>query len=641
MAKNGLITRTNHLLDFWAKLLLLLVTCGALSYYVAVARTTDISFDGAIFLQPIVSLERFGSLTHTYDVESPAGFHIPLTNLGQGMLSQYILNWPVIHAFGINHFTLQFSNLVFLALTAGVICLLVVRMTRNWPLALAGVILFFTTPGIQSLGLEGHGEVAGAFYLLLCAVILRIALSKSPRYFYLLGFAVFLAFHTKNYLAVVFPMLLLLLGYLWFAQKAVKPRDVVRFSAAFLVPVACLPAALLLQAGWKVLSEEFSTFQALINSTQWSGNPVFEPRSWSLFWEAIQVLGSAYGGWIFFYLPLLVTYGLALPVIVVPGSSDRSFSVDRLPASRLKRHLPRLDPDQAVILFLFGLSFFYVGYWFHFSTWAIWYRRVFPFLVVGIPLLLVAAHRLRAGSSRPLLRRLVAACAVFALVLLGWSHLNSFVAAFEFPKQYDGHLVERIEASEAVHRLPPDARIFGIGWWQAPKISLFAGRPFLDLTTNGRKYQEGYLVLDREAIGIEPHGMQRALSELNAELVWENGSNKLYRWSRVVAKGAVNPSKKIELWQIGPDKATSDGKGFYAMPDKTYAMWARTRFATPSSVLMWENGPLSSSVQPDGLLMTATVPPYLFRQAGRYRIWIYDRATKSRSGSVVLTIEPR
>jgi len=214
------VVLTRRSLDVSAKVLLVVVALGAFSYYVAVARTTDISFDGAIFLQPIVSLERWGSLTQTYNVKSPADFHIPLTNLGQGMLSQYIINWPVIHLFGINHFTLQFSNLVFLALTAFMICLLIVRMTGSWPLSLAGVILFFTTPEIKALGLEGHGEVAGAFYLLVCAFVLRKALLGSRRYFYLLGFAVFLAAHTKNYLVVVFPMLLMLLVYLWLRQRS-------------------------------------------------------------------------------------------------------------------------------------------------------------------------------------------------------------------------------------------------------------------------------------------------------------------------------------------------------------------------------------------------------------------------------------
>ena len=629
-------------LDVSTKILLVVVTLGALSYYVAVAATTDISFDGAVFLQPIVSLERWGSLTHTYNTKSSADYHIPLTNLGQGMLSQYILDWPVIHAFGINHFTLQFSNLVFLVLTPVLICLLVVRMTGSLPLSLVGVILFFTTPEIKALGLQGHGEVAAAFYLLLCAFILRAALSGSVRCFYLLGFAVFLATHTKNYLVVGFPMLLVLLGYLWLRQKAVGWKDLFRFSVSFLVPVICLPLVLVLQAGWKVLFSELSMFRALISSTQWGGNPAVQSRSWSLFWEAIQVLGASYGGWLFFYLPLLVIWFLASLVVLQIRASDRPSAGERAGALRLERLLPRLDADQAVILFLFGLSIFYIGYWFHFSTWAIWYRRLFPFLVVNIPLLLVAAHRAWAqNSSRPFLRRLAAGCGVVAILLLGWSHVNSFVAAFDIPSRYDRHLVERIEAAEEIERLPRGARIFGIGWWQAPKLSLFSGRPFLDLQTTGREYQEGYLVLDREAMGIDPEGVQRVLSGLAAELVWENGSNKVYFWKRGADASQAKSSHRIELWQIGPDKAMTDGKGFYAQPGNGFAMWARTRFATPSSVLMWGNRPLSSSVQPDGLLMTAIVPADFFKEPGGYPVWVYDKVTRARSGSIMMTIEAR
>ncbi len=193
------------LLGIIAAILVVALFC---SYYLSIARKTDICFDGAVFLQPIVALERFGVLTHTYNTQSPAEFHLPLTNLGQGMLSQNILNWPFIHLFGINHFALQAANLIFLGLGGALMYLLVLRSTGNRLLPLAGVLLFYTAPQMKGLGLQGLGEVPAASYLLLCAMLLYLALSRG-RYFGWLGIAVFLAFHTKNYLILVYPMLLL------------------------------------------------------------------------------------------------------------------------------------------------------------------------------------------------------------------------------------------------------------------------------------------------------------------------------------------------------------------------------------------------------------------------------------------------
>ncbi len=64
-----------------------------------------------------MALYRYGVLADTWDVPGASGLRLPLTNLAQGMLSEYILNWPFIELFRVDHFTLQASNLIFLALT--------------------------------------------------------------------------------------------------------------------------------------------------------------------------------------------------------------------------------------------------------------------------------------------------------------------------------------------------------------------------------------------------------------------------------------------------------------------------------------------------------------------------------------------
>jgi hypothetical protein len=607
------------------------------SYYTLIARHTDISFDGAVFLQPIVSLERFGTLTHTYDKESPAEFRFPLTNLAQGMLSQFILNWPFIHFFGITHFHLQISNLIFLVSTGLMICLLILRLTQCWFLALIGLVLYFTIPQLEVYGLQGLGEVAGAFYLLLAAYLLYLALSES-RYYYWLGFVAFLAFHTKNYLILTFPLLLAILAYLALRQRTVRGSDILRFSGAFSLPFLALPLYFLLKHGWDALIEEFHDFWILFASTQWGEQLGAARRGWHLFYEAISVLSQNHGGWIYAYVPLLLGYTFAVLLLLSRSGESQAGASNR--TGRLKRWISRLpvfDRRQVVILFLFGISFFYIAYWFHFSTWAIWYRRLFPFVVVNIPFLLIVSHELwRRNSNRPAWRRTALAGGLVIVALLGTAYTRNFPLVFHLPFEHDKLLTERQEATEVIRQLPPDQRIFGIGWWQAPKHALFSGKLFLDLRTKGQEYQEGYLILDHEAMGIDPDGVRRVMGMYNTSLVWENGTNKLYRWSRaIVTSGETCHS--LELWEIGPREAYTDGRRFYPQPGDTFAMWARTRNATPTTVLVWEDVVLASSSQADGEQVTAIVPRYLFAKPGRYSVSLYDLEAKRRS--IALPIE--
>jgi hypothetical protein len=623
------------------KIAVFLVIAVAIAYYGLTAFYTDISFDGAIFLQPVVALERYGVLTHTYNIESPADFRLPLNNLGQGMLSQSILNWPFIHFFGINHFTLQASNLIFLLVTGLLICALIVRLTGSWWLSLVALILFYTLPWMKALGLQGHGEVPAAAYLLLCALVLISALSSGRHYFWL-GFVLFLAFHTKYYLIVVYPILLAILFYIALRQKTVRFRQIGIFSLAFWTPFLSLPLIFLMLYGRSELQKELVRSWGLVSSTQWGEGPG-AGWSWDLFYQAIQALSGQFGGWLFVYVPLFIAYAFALIVILRPdfdgGRNDESRSGHNRLAI-VRQAMPRLDPSKAGIVFLFAISFFFIVYWFHFSTSAIWFRRLFPFMVLNIPLLLTAGYDLRGWTQSPGLRRVIEGVGIAAVALFGFGHLRQTAQDLALPMQKDQYLVERIEASEEVKRLPPGAKIFAIGWWQAPKISLFAGRSFLNLTTKGQEYEEGYLVLDREELGIDPDGVERVMSGYHTELVWQNKSNKIYRWKKLTVDlaQAVSPSP-IELWRIGPDYAYTDGTRFYPQPGDTLAMWAQTRFATQSCVLLWDNVQLNSGVAKNGELITAIVPRTLFQQPGIYSISVYDRQTRQRSGILKMRIE--
>ncbi|RPJ61501.1 MAG: hypothetical protein EHM23_06700 [Acidobacteria bacterium] len=608
-------------------------------YYIQVARRTDVSFDGAIFLQPIVSLERFGVLTHTYDVDSPAEFHPPLTNLGQGMFSQFILSWPFIHFFGIHHFPLQASNLLFLALGAVLIGVLIRRLTGSWWLSLVGVLLFYMMPQMKVLSLGGLGEVPGAFYLLLAALLLHRSLSGARSYGWL-GFVLFLAFHTKNHLIVTYPVMLAVLVYLAWRQRSVRLRDLVWLSVGFWAPLVLLLTFFIFRYGWGSFVSEMSDYWQLFASTQWGTGAGRQPHTSDLTVEAVRELARNYGGWFLVYVPILVTYLLALLALLLPPvcASQR-----RQECRGIQRRLPVLDVEQAVILFLLALCLFYVAYWFHFSTFTHWYRRVLPFLILQIPLLVISLHLLWTRSSAPRKARRVARVAgIAALVLLAVAHVRYFVLVFSLPSPGELDLRDRMSATEVVRRLPADAVIFGIGWWQAPRIALFSGRRFLDFLKKGDSYPEGYLVLDPEARAIAAETIKNVLASVDASVVLENPSYQVLKWTRRKIDLARFPEdEQLRLIRIGPDQAFTDGAGFYSLPDGAVAMWAMAKNATSETVLVWEGQVLNSTVQPDRTVVTAVVPRYLFSKPGSFSIVLFDPVGKRRSQAAAIRISRR
>lgn len=592
-------------------------------YYAWNARYTDLSFDGAIFCQPIVALERWGVLANTWDVKGPSELHFPLTNLAQGMLSQYILNWPFIHFFGINHFTLQASNLIFLALTGLLTCGLVVGVARNWGLGLLSAALFFTLPRLKIVGLQGFGEVAAAFYLLLCAFLLYVALADR-KYYPWLGFVLFLTVHTKNYLVLLFPMLLLLLGYLWLRQKAVRPRDIVLFSICFLLPMALLPLYVFLRYGGEAFSQEMETFRTLIVLSQYGGGGSASARGWKEIHEALRVMRDNYGAFFLAYLPIVLGY---------------SVSVAALGHGNWKRHLPSFDRAQTIILFLFGISLFYVAYWFHFSAWLIWFRRMVPFLVLHFPLFAIATVYLYERVSTARLRSLLLAAGSGLFLIQAASQFEAFLVDFSLPRRPDTALQERLEATRIVSELPPDAPVFAINWWQAPRISLFSGRIFRNLPRKASQLDsEGYVILDPEALVIGLKEVEYEVERFNHQLVWQNNSHRLYKISPFSYDlDSANPSSSLELWRIGPSEARTDGQGFYAI-GREWAMWARTRNANRSCVLVWDDTPLATTFEkPEAL--TGKVPPELFSKPGRFPIYVYDPVTRTRSHPLFMVIK--
>jgi hypothetical protein len=605
-------------------ILFALLTAAFCLYYGINAKHSDLSFDGAIFSQSVVALERYGVLANTYDVEHPSELHLALTNLSQGMLSQYLLNWPFIRAMGVDNFSLQMSNLIFLALAAVLLYLLIIRQAGNPPLGLLAVLLFFTYPRIELFGLRGFGEVPAFAYALLTVLLLHHSLRDS-RYYPLLGFAAFLAFHTKHFLVLFFPMLLVILIYLWLFERSVRPRDMAGFSVAFVAPTALLHLFFLFRYGRDQLMKEYAAIRDLVVSGQWGtlGEPA--PFGWHQVLEAINSIGTEWAGWaLAFYLPLGIVYILSATAVF----GRLSWKPVRL----------NLDARQVVILFLLVVSVFYVVYWYHFSVRLIWYRKLLPIMMLTIPLGALSLSYLQ-DRLMPARRKLLHLCGAAIFLPMLVVHLDLFASRFELKTTDEPWLRDCKEMVRVVEGLPPEARLFGTAWWQAPRIGLYADRFILDIQARGRNYSEGYLIFDHEALGISPEEVRRLLLTYDTVLVHRNPHYELYRWQIRDIPELVKRLRLCEsfvLLQVGPSKAKA-GEPFYPQPGGDSALWARTTNATPGTVVIWGETVLKTHVG-SAETLTALVPRELTLQPDNVRVWLADFEAGIRSNEFLLQL---
>ena len=609
--------------DARRRVLLAGLVCLFILYYGLMAWHSDISFDGAIFSQSVVALARYGVPANTYNIVEPSDLHLSLTNLSQGMFSQYILNWPFIKLFGVNNVTLQVNNLIFLLVSPLLLYLLVWRISRSFYLGLLAVFLFFTFPRMELLGLRAFGEVPAFGYSVLTALLLHKAL-EDRRYYPLLGLATFLAFHTKNFLVLYFPMLLLVLGYLWIFERKVRLKDILIFSATFLAPTVAMHLFFLLRYGWTELMKEYALIEEMVTTGQWGQAAKPTPFSWSQVTEAIGTIANEWGSARDFYVPLFFGYVLGFWAVL------RNF--------RRKPFGLHLDRDQAVILFLLGASIFYEVYWYHFSVRLIWYRKLMPLMMLNIALYILALKYLfdRVVDKRPWLY--VTGTLIFFPLL--FAHTSQFVQQFEIKTQDEPWLRDCEAMVRVVKTLPQDKRLFGMAWWQAPRIGLYADRLILNINTPVvEKYKDGYVVFDHEALGISPQEVTDVLNRYDTQLIYKNPHYQLYHW-RVWelphAYQKLHVSDSLQLLEVGPREARV-GELFYPQPSGNSAIWVRTANATRSTVIVWGEQVLKTDFTSPELL-TAQVPKEFYPTPGIIQVWLADFHAGIRSNSFNVTV---
>jgi hypothetical protein len=96
--------------------------------------------------------------------------------------------------------------------------------------------------------------------------------------------------------------------------------------------------------------------------------------------------------------------------------------------------------------------------------------------------------------------------------------------------------------------------------------------------------------------------------------------------------------KHLTIKDFGP-RETKAGEGFNLQPNGVSALWFSTENATLTTVVVFNETTLPSSIQNDGKLVTAGVPKALFGKAGESPVYLLDKATGEKSNAMKFVVK--
>ena len=412
-----------------------------------------VSFDGAMNLQVSWSLAHGDGYRRTYadrpafpqEVQSGAPLVLP---------AALVFRW-----FGVGIWQAQAANVLYLWLVCVPVFFLV---RRRWgPTAgFCGVLAFLVTPGFLSFGAHGYGEIPGLFWLLLALVVFPWGSRTGMLRVFMAGLFLGLSICTKTIFALC---VLVSLGCFALDLGRSPSRTPRRAKPWILLGVGLLLPFIVMET-WKLMELggisaycEWWADQLGAVSKQAGLAPGYEDTSSRM--EKIFVHVERLGG--YYHLPasLLVVW-IVGPIL---GLWTSRRQVDRI------RDLPLFA------LLLSALLFF--AWWLALTpTSKAWHRRILVgSLLLNVSWTYVAAFFWeRLHGSRKWWRSLLAGAGV--LVMFYFLRVDAGPALISGPTPSPDF--ER--ALEAVRRLPPQTSVFGLGWYSAPTLSLYAERPFRD-----------------------------------------------------------------------------------------------------------------------------------------------------------------
>ncbi len=107
----------------------------------------------------------------------------------------------------------------------------------------------------------------------------------------------------------------------------------------------------------------------------------------------------------------------------------------------------------------------------------------------------------------------------------------------------------------------------------------------------------------------------------------------------MVALGGCQPKEvpPLKMVKMGPTMIKA-GQDFNVQPEGFSALWVEAENATKTTVVVWGDTQLKSSVKvPD--LVTAAVPKELYSKPGKFQISLLETKTGFKSNTIGVTVE--
>ncbi len=410
-----------------------------------------VSFDGAMNLQVAESLasgqgyvrDYAGIRAFPHEVQTNAPFLLPAA--------------LIFAVFGVGLVTAQMTNLLYLA-GACAVAGWVVRQTtasETWPWL--GALAVLVTPGILDAGANGYGELPGLAWWLAGTGLLFLA--PDGRGARLGGGAsLALAVLTKTVLLMPVAITVVAWGAGALMKDGLSPRNLrsaVAPAIGFLVPVLLVEAWRLAAVGGFEAYGYWWNFQFSQIGMQAGIAPGFEdtPGVFQKLASHVELLS----GYLGLGLPALLAWLIA-PLVAV-GLAFRALPVRQ----------------RWFALALVGSAAAYFTWWLLVTpTEKAWHRRIFNGMVIVQLLWVLGAAWLTRGAGGVTAGRWAAALLLAGMVAQGLS-------ARPFSGLPTGGVAMPLPGIERIESLPENALLLGEGWYSAPVIALYSGRPVRDL----------------------------------------------------------------------------------------------------------------------------------------------------------------
>jgi 4-amino-4-deoxy-L-arabinose transferase-like glycosyltransferase len=441
-----------------AFVILAVVVIAALARLCFWAWTQQVSFDGAMNLEVARSLAEGHGYRRMYADRS--GFSHEIQSR-----APYILPAAAVFAaFGVGIWQSQLTNLLYVAALALLIFLLVRRLS-SWRWALVAVAVCLLTPGIEAIAMNGYGEVPALVWWLAALLVLCRPDGESIGNARLLGAALLIgmAVLTKTVLAIG------LVAIVPVVVATVVSRDSRSRSTA--IAFCVIGAGIVLPT----LIYELAHVAAIGDFGRW--HAWLRDEIHAIHMQAGTANGFSdtpgVGAKLLIHSKVLIdNLGLARPLLAMWIAGTIVL------AAFARRWLPSAN-GRAVLLSLTFFAAIYFLWWLGFTpTEKAWYRRIFNGVIVleiVLVLMLAALWEFRRRSNTESARRL----AVIACVLLATLQLALIRSAVGEDDTDDFASGGSLRDDLAVlARVPPNAEMYGVGWYSAPILALYSGRRF-------------------------------------------------------------------------------------------------------------------------------------------------------------------